>query len=105
MRCHEQAGHMVVRLVKIHRHGSVILIRPVKRSVSHMSNGLASVLWFSMYRSVAASRSLIEANVPRLRHWRVMMPKRISTVFSQEQLVGVKCILTRGLAASQLFTF
>jgi hypothetical protein len=32
--------------------------------------------------------------------WRVMMPKKISTMFSHEQLVGVKCSVTLGFLAS-----
>jgi hypothetical protein len=31
----------------------------------------------------------------------VMMPKKISTMFSHEQLVGVKCRVTRGFLSSQ----
>ena len=34
-----------------------------------------------------------------------MIPKKSSTLFNQEQLVGVKCIDTRGFAANQSFTF
>ena len=33
--------------------------------------------------------------------WRVMMPKKTSTMFSQLPLVGVKCRWTRGFFASQ----
>jgi hypothetical protein len=28
--------------------------------------------------------------------WRVMIPKKISTMFNQEPLVGVKCRVIRG---------
>ena len=35
---------------------------------------------------------------------RVMMPKKISTMFSHDPLVGVKCIVIRGLRASQACT-
>ena len=33
--------------------------------------------------------------------WRVMMPKKISTMFSHDPLVGVKCRVIRGLRCSQ----
>jgi hypothetical protein len=36
--------------------------------------------------------------------WRVMIPKKISTMLSQDRLVGVKCRVIRGLRASQAFT-
>ena len=51
---------------------------------------------------MAVVRSLTERKVPRRMAWRVMMPKKISTMFSQEQLVGVKCRVIRwfsGLAS------
>lgn len=32
---------------------------------------------------------------------RRVMPKKISTVFSHEQLVGVKCMVIRGILSSQ----
>jgi hypothetical protein len=35
--------------------------------------------------------------------WRVMMPTKISTMLSQEQLAGVMCRVTRGLPVSQAF--
>ena len=35
---------------------------------------------------------------------RVMIPKKISTMFSQDPEVGVKCIVTRGFLASQAVT-
>jgi hypothetical protein len=47
---------------------------------------------------------LTDLNVPRRMAWRVMMPKKISAMFSHEQPVGVKCGMTRGLSASQLRT-
>ena len=43
---------------------------------------------------MAAVSSLTERKVPRRMAWRVMMPKRIS-MFSQEQLVRVKCKVIR----------
>jgi hypothetical protein len=36
--------------------------------------------------------------------WRVMIPKKISTMFNQDPEVGVKCMVIRGLWASQAFT-
>ena len=36
--------------------------------------------------------------------WRVMMPKKISTMFSQDPEVGVKCSVIRGFLASQART-
>ena len=42
--------------------------------------------------------------VPRRMAWRVMMPKKISTMFSHEQLVGVKCRVTLGFLSSQAVT-
>jgi hypothetical protein len=43
--------------------------------------------------------------VPRRMAWRVMMPKKISTMFNHEQLVGVKCRVIRGFLASQVRMF
>jgi hypothetical protein len=37
--------------------------------------------------------------------WRVMIPKKISTMFIQEALVGAKCSVILGLRASQALTF
>jgi hypothetical protein len=57
-----------------------------------------------MKSPMAASRPATEVKVPRMA-WRVMMPKKISTMFSQEQLVEVKCRLIRGFLASHLRMF
>ncbi len=57
-----------------------------------------------MKAPMAAVRSLTDLNVPRRMAWRVMMPKKISTMLSQEQLVGVKCSVIRGLSFSHAFT-
>ncbi len=54
---------------------------------------------------IVASRSSTLWNEPRRIACLVMMPKKISTMFNQEQLVGVKCRVTRGFSASQAFTF
>jgi len=53
----------------------------------------------SMRARIAALRSLTDVEVPRRMAWRVMMPKKISTMFSQYPEVGVKCsvISDRGL--------
>ncbi len=45
-----------------------------------------------------------EWKVPRRIAWRVMIPKKISTMFSQLPLVGVKCSWTRGCLVSQALT-
>src|SRR6266702_1668215 len=49
-------------------------------------------------------RSFTEVKVPRRMAWRVMIPKKISTMFSHDPLVGEKCIVIRGLRASQACT-
>ena len=53
---------------------------------------------------MAAVRSLTELKVPRRMAWRVMIPKKISTMLSQEQPVEVKCKVIRGLSVSHAFT-
>jgi hypothetical protein len=40
-------------------------------------------------------RSLTLVKVPRRMTWRVMIEKKISTMFSHEPEVGVKCRVTR----------
>ena len=50
-----------------------------------------------MNRPMALVRSLTLRKVPRRMAWRVMMPKKISTMFSHEQPVGVKCRVNAGL--------
>lgn len=57
-----------------------------------------------MKAPIAAGSSLTDRKVPRRMAWRVMIPKNFSTMFSQEQLVGVKCSVTRGLACSYSLT-
>ena len=54
---------------------------------------------------MAVSRSLTLWKVPRRIACRVMIPKKISTMFSQEPEVGVKCNCTRGCLASHAVTF
>ena len=53
-----------------------------------------------MEPSTASWSSGKEEKVPRLRHWKEMTPPNISSMFNREQAVGVKCIATRGYAAS-----
>jgi DNA-binding LacI/PurR family transcriptional regulator len=55
----------------------------------------------SMNASIAAMRSLTEVKVPRRMACRVRMPKKISTMFSHDPEVGVKCMRIRGFLASQ----
>ena len=47
---------------------------------------------------------LTEVKDPRRMAWRVMIEKKHSTRLSHEQLVGVKCRVTRGFLASQART-
>ena len=56
----------------------------------------------SMKRRMAAVRSFTLVKLPRRMAWRVMMPKKISTMFSHDPEVGVKCIVIRGFLASQV---
>ena len=58
----------------------------------------------SMKRRMAAVRSLTLLKLPRRMAWPVMMPKKISTMFSHDPLVGVKCRVIRGFRASQART-
>lgn len=81
-----------------------ILPRRYSADLVH-ANGSASLLQFLMLRSRASSSSFTESNSPRLRHCRVMIPKKTSTMFRKKQLVGVKCRLTRGFSLSQSRTF
>ncbi len=53
---------------------------------------------------MAATRSLTLVNVPRRRACRVTIPKKISTMFSQDAEVGVQCNVMRGLRSSQACT-
>jgi hypothetical protein len=48
---------------------------------------------------------LTEVKVPRRMACRVVMPKKISTTFSHDPEVGVKCMTIRGFLASQACTF
>jgi len=44
------------------------------------------------------------SEVPRRMAWRVMIPKKISTMLSQDPDVGVKCKVIRGLRVNQACT-
>ena len=46
-------------------------------------------------------RSCTEVKVPRRMAWRVMIPKKISTMFSQDAEVGVKCMVIRGFGPAR----
>src|SRR6476620_999613 len=67
-------------------------------------NGWQSVFQLSMNLVIALMRSVTELNAPRRIACRVMMPKKISTMLSQDPEVGVKCMVTRGFCASQALT-
>ena len=58
----------------------------------------------SMNARMASTSSRTESKLPRRMAWRVMIPKKISTRFSQDPEVGVKCRVIRGLRASQALT-
>jgi hypothetical protein len=49
-------------------------------------------------------RSLTEVKLPRRIAWRVMIEKKISTMFSQDPDVGVKCRVILGFFASHART-
>ena len=48
-----------------------------------------------MNAPIAVVSSLTERKVPRRMAWRVMIPKKISTMFSHGHPVGVKCRVIR----------
>lgn len=68
------------------------------------TNGSQRSFHPSMKISIAAMRSLTLVKVPRRMAWRVMTPKKISTMFRQEPEVGVKCKVTLGFLTSHVFT-
>src|SRR5215212_469274 len=57
----------------------------------------------SMKIPIAAIRSLTEVKVPRRMAWRVMIPKKISTMLGDGAGGGVKCRVARGLVAGRAF--
>ena len=69
------------------------------------TNGSQRSFQPSMNLWIAAMRSFTEVKVPRRIACRVMIPKKISTMFSQDPDVGVKCMVIRGFLASQACTF
>jgi len=54
---------------------------------------------------MAACRSTIDWNTPRLMRWRVSFEKKPSTALSQEPDFGVKWKVQRGCRTSQALTF
>ena len=60
------------------------------------TNGLHRSFQPSMKVAMAVSRSATLVKVPRRIAWRVMIPKKISTMFSHDPDVGVKCKVIRG---------
>jgi hypothetical protein len=58
--------------------------------------------WMKLPMALMRSRTLVK--VPRRMAWRVMMPKKISTMLSQDPEVGMKCRVIRGCFASQACT-
>jgi len=79
------------------------LARMVSASLVQM-NGAHRSFQPSMKARMAALRSRTESNVPRRIACLVMIPKKISTMFSHEPEVGVKCNVTRGFLANQATT-
>jgi hypothetical protein len=57
-----------------------------------------------MNARMAPTRSGTLVKVPRRMACQPMMPKKISTMFIQDALVGVTCIVIHGLRASQALT-
>lgn len=66
--------------------------------------GLGSALVSARKRLMAAWRSTIEVNTPRLSRRRVSLENKVSTALSQEQDFGVKWKTKRGCRVSQAFT-
>ncbi len=58
--------------------------------------------WMTFW--IAVMRSLTLVKVPRRMACRVMMPKKISTMFSHDPDIGVKRMVIRGLRANQACT-
>ena len=68
------------------------------------TNGLGWALWSAMKRLLAAWRSTIERNTPRLSRRRLSAEKTVSIAFSHEHEVGVKWKTKRGCRPSQRST-
>ncbi len=75
----------------------------VSASLVHV-NGWQRSFQPLMNAVMASISSPTDVKVPRRMAWRVMIPKKISTMFSHDPDVGVKCSVIRGLRASQAFT-
>ena len=73
--------------------------------VGGLIQGVARSFQPSMSVSIAVVRSVTLVKVPRRMACRVMIEKKHSTRFSQEQLVGVKCRWIRGFLVSRAMTF
>jgi hypothetical protein len=58
----------------------------------------------SMKVSIARMRSSTDVKVPRRMAWRAIIQKKISTRFSQEPEVGVKCSVIRLFLPSHAVT-
>ena len=68
------------------------------------ANGWQRSFQLSMNVVIASMSSRTEPKLPRRMARRVMIPKKISTMFSHDPEVGVKCRVIRGLRASQAVT-
>src|SRR5947208_15788062 len=68
------------------------------------TKGFGSSLVSRRKRLIAAWRSTIEQNTPRLRRRLVSLAKKPSTALSQELEVGVKWKVQRGWRMSQAWT-
>ncbi len=68
------------------------------------TNGSQRSFQPSMKVSIALMRSLTDVKVPRLIAWRVMIPKKISTMFSQDPGARLLVVGTRGFFASHALT-
>ncbi len=76
----------------------------ISSAVLVQMNGWQRSFQPSMKVSIVAVSDFTEVKVPRRMAWRVMIPKKISTMFSQDPEVGVKCMVIRGLRASHALT-
>jgi hypothetical protein len=68
----------------------------VRISSAVLLNMKGSQLHPSMNRPMASTGSRTERWVPRRMAWRVMIPKKISTMLSHESDVGLKCRVEQG---------
>ena len=75
--------------------------RMVSTVVLH-TNGLGSVLWYLRKSLMAATSSCTLPKMPRRRRWCVSLRNQLSTRFSHEAPVGVKCSWKRGVGGQPL---